>query len=148
MKTLIVFDTKYGTTKYAAELIGEGLNSSGETDVTITNVKDIEINSDITYDLIVIGSPTHAGSHTQVVRKFINNLKDSKLKGKSFATFDTNMGKIFGTAVNKIENQLLKVLPELTIKSPGLPVRVKGFKGPIEADYISKCKEFGKNLNT
>lgn len=147
MKVLIIYDTKYGTTKKAAELIGEGLNSAGETDVTITNVSDVEINSDITYDLIVIGSPTHAGSHTQEVRKFITNLKDSKLKGKSFASFDTNLGKIFGTAAKKIENHLLKVLPDLTLKSPGLAVRVKGFKGPIVADWIPKCKEFGKNLN-
>lgn len=147
MKTLIVYDTKWGTTKKAAELIGEGLNSSGETDVTITNVSDIEINIDITYDLIVIGSPTHAGSHTQAVRKFISSLKDSKLKGKTFASFDTNIGKTFGTAVKRIENQLLKVLPDLTFKSPGLPVRVKGFKGPIVDEHIPKCKEFGKNLN-
>ena len=147
MKTLIVFDTKWGTTKKAAELIGEGLNSAGESDVTITNVRDIEVNSDITYDLIVIGSPTHAGSQTQVVRKFISKLKDSKLKGKSFASFDTNIGKIFGTAAKSIENQLLKVLPDLTIKSPGLPVRVKGFKGHIVDEHILKCKEYGKNLN-
>ena len=99
MKVLIAYDTKHGNTKKVAELIGEGINTKEGNEVTINNVKEIDVTNDVSYDLILIGSPNHIGSHTKTVKKFITSLADSTLKGSSFAVFDTYMGKDFEKAI-------------------------------------------------
>jgi flavodoxin len=146
MKALIVYDSKYGNTKKAAELIGEGLESAENNVITIENVKEIDINKDMTYDLIVIGSPNHAGRHTKNVKKFIEALPNSSLKGEAFAVFDTYMRKDIGKAVKKMEKQVNELMPNLNKVSPGLSIKVGGMKGPIVDEDIPKCKEFGIKL--
>lgn len=146
MKILVVYDTKHGNTKRVAELIGDGLESAGENVITIENVKEIDLNKETTYDLILIGSPNHVGSHTKNIKKLIKNLPNSPLKGKSFAVFDTYMGKDFEKAVKKMEKQITELIPNLNKASPGLSIRVGGMKGPIVDEDLPKCKEFGIKL--
>jgi len=146
MKIFVVYDTKHGNTKRVAELIGDGLESAGENVITIENVKEIDLNKETTYDLILIGSPNHVGSHTKNIKKLIKNLPNSPLKGKSFAVFDTYMGKDFEKAVKKMEKQITELIPNLNKVSPGLSIRVGGMKGPIVDEDLPKCKEFGIKL--
>ncbi|MFX0136994.1 MAG: flavodoxin family protein [Candidatus Hodarchaeota archaeon] len=146
MKVLIVYDTKYGNTKKVAELIGDGLKSVEENFISIENVKEVNLNKDETYDLMLFGSPNHIGAHTANVKKFIKNLPKASLKGKSFAVFDTYMGKDFEKAVKKMEKQINKVMPNLNKLSPGLSIKVGGMKGPIVDEDLPKCKEFGIKL--
>ncbi|MFW9877853.1 MAG: flavodoxin family protein [Candidatus Thorarchaeota archaeon] len=146
MKALIVYDTKYGNTKKVAELIGEGLKIIEENEVIIENVKEIDLNKDKVYDLILIGSPNHMGSHTESVRKFIKRLPKGSLKGKSFAVFDTYISKDYEKAVKKMEKQINKVIPNLNKAISGLSIKVGGMKGPIVEEDLSKCKEFGIKL--
>lgn len=146
MNVLIIYDTKYGNTKKVAELIGDGLKSVEENVITVENVKEIDLNKDETYDLILFGSPNHIGSYTANVKKFIKNLPKASLKGKSFAVFDTYMGKDFEKAVKKMEKQINKVMPNLNKVSPGLSIKVGGMKGPIVDEDLPKCKEFGIKL--
>jgi flavodoxin len=146
MKVLIVYDTKYGNTKKVAELIGDGLKSVEDNVISIENVKEIDLNKDETYDLMLFGSPNHMGAHTTNVKKFIKNLPKASLKGKSFAVFDTYIGKDFEKAVKKMEKQINKVMPNLNKVSPGLSIKVGGMKGPIVDEDLAKCKEFGIKL--
>ena len=146
MKVLIAYDTKHGNTKKVAELIGEGINTKEGNEVTINNVKEIDVTNDISYDLILIGSPNHIGSHTKTVKKFITSLADSPLKGSSFAVFDTYMGKDFEKAIRKMENQVSESQPDLNKASKGLSIKVDGMKGPIADEDLPKCKEFGVKL--
>ncbi|MFW9829390.1 MAG: hypothetical protein ACFFEY_17585, partial [Candidatus Thorarchaeota archaeon] len=48
--------------------------------------------------------------------------------------------------LDKIEEQLSKMMPDLTKASPGLSIKVEGMKGPIVNEDLSKCKDFGINL--
>ncbi|MFX1554428.1 MAG: flavodoxin family protein [Promethearchaeota archaeon] len=146
MKALIIYDTKYGNTKKVAELIGDGLKIVEENVITVENVKEVDLNKDETYDLILFGSPNHMGAHTTNVKKFIKNLSKASVKGKSFAVFDTYMGKDFEKAVKKMEKQINKVMPNLNKLSPGLSIKVGGMKGPIVNEDLPKCKEFGIKL--
>ena len=146
MKILIVYDTKHGNTKKVAELIGEGLESAEENVITIENVKEIDLNKDEIYDLILVGSPNHVGSHTKSVKKFIKGLPNASLKGKSFAVFDTYMSKDYEKAVKKMEKQINEVMPNLNKASSGLSIKVGGMKGPIVEEDLPKCKEFGVTL--
>jgi len=146
MKALIVYDTKHGNTKKVAELIGEGLKTIEENEVTIENVKEIDLNKDKIYDLILVGSPNHVGRHTKSVKKFIKGLPNALLKGKSFAVFDTYMSKDYEKAVKKMEKQINEVMPNLNKASSGLSIKVGGMKGPIVEEDLQKCKEFGITL--
>ena len=135
-----------GNTKQVAELIGEGINTKEGNEVTIDNVKEIDVTNDITYDLILIGSPNHAKNHTKSVKKFITSLADSPLKGSSFAAFDTYMGDQVDLVVTTIENQVSESQPDLKKASQGLSIKVTGMKGPIADEDLPKCKEFGIKL--
>ncbi len=75
MKTLIIYQSKYGSTKQYAEWI----NQAVESDITdIDNVFRFHLNN---YDIIVLGTYLHA-SHIKM-RKFIikewNELKNKKI---------------------------------------------------------------------
>ena len=148
MKVLIVFDTKHGNTQQVAELIADGINSVEGNETEVVNVKDFDLGENKTYDLILIGSPNHVGSHVKSIKKFIKNLSSANVKASSFAAFDTYMSKDFEKAVKKMEKQISENLPDSTMALPGLSIKVGGMKGPIVEEDLSKCKEFGIKLAT
>jgi len=146
MKVLIVFDTKHGNTQQVADLIADGINSVEGNETEVMNVKDFELSENKTYDLILIGSPNHMGSHVKSIKKFIKNLSSVSVKASSFAAFDTYMSKDFEKAVKKMEKQISENLPNSTKALPGLSIKVGGMKGPIVEEDLSKCKEYGIRL--
>ncbi|UCC19928.1 MAG: flavodoxin family protein [Promethearchaeota archaeon] len=156
MKVLIVYDTKYGNTEKVAQLIGEGIASAKGNEVIVTNVKDVNLKKEDSYDLILIGSPVHFGKHVGSVKKFINKLPKSKLKIKAYSVFNTYMGGDSETTevgvcsytkmLEKIEEQLSKIMPDLTKASSGLSIKVEGMKGPIVNEDLPNCKDFGIKL--
>ncbi|MFW9972219.1 MAG: flavodoxin family protein [Candidatus Odinarchaeota archaeon] len=146
MKVLIAYDTKYGNTKRVGELIAEGINTVDGNEVIIENVKDVNLNKEETYDLILIGSPNHMGSHVGSVKKFIKTLSKATLKVGSYAAFDTYMAKDFEKVVKKIEKQVNSTMPDLKKAFPGLSIQVSGMKGPIVEEDLEKCKDFGIGL--
>lgn len=127
-------------------MIAEGIKTGEGNEVTVENVKNIDLNREDTYDIIIIGAPNHVGRHTKPVKKFINGLTNAALKGKSYAVFDTYMSKDYQKAVKKMEKQISEVMPDLTKASPGLSIKVGGMKGPIVEEDLPKCKEFGQKL--
>ncbi|MFX0026831.1 MAG: flavodoxin family protein [Candidatus Hermodarchaeota archaeon] len=146
MKVLVTYDTKYGNTKKVAELIADGINTIAGNETVINHIDDIDTNKDETYDLLLIGSPNHMGSHTKIVKKFIKKLAGAPLKGNSFAVFDTYLGKDFEKASKKMEKQISETMPDLNKASPGLSIKVTGMKGPILEEDLPKCREFGIKL--
>ena len=146
MNVLIVFDTKHGNTQKVAELIADGINSVEGNEIEVLNVNDFDLNEGKTYDLLIIGSPNHVGSHVKSIKKFIKNLSSANVKASSFAAFDTYMSKDFEKAVKKMEKQISENLPNSTMALPGLSIKVGGMKGPIVEEDLSKCKEFGIKL--
>ncbi|MFX1378546.1 MAG: flavodoxin family protein [Promethearchaeota archaeon] len=146
MKVLIVYYTKYGNTEKVANLISEGITSTEGNEVIVTNVKDVKLKKDDSYDLILIGSPAHFGTHVGAVKKFINKLPNAQLKAKTYAVFDTYIPVDFEKAVKKMEKQISEKMPDLPKVSPGLSIKVDGMKGPITNEDLPKCKEFGIKL--
>ncbi|MFW9950000.1 MAG: flavodoxin family protein [Candidatus Thorarchaeota archaeon] len=151
MKVLIVYYTKYGNTEKVAKLIADGINSTEENVVIVNNVKDVKLKKDDSYDLILIGSPVHFGSHVGSVKKFINKLPKTQLKVKVYALFDTYMAGDSETAeegvchytrmLEKMEKQISERMPELKRLNSGLSM-----KGPIANEDLPKCREFGIEL--
>lgn len=62
MNIFIVYDSKYGNTKLAAEKILEGIKETEIFEVAISHIKDIDPQKLADYDVIIIGSPNHMGA--------------------------------------------------------------------------------------
>jgi flavodoxin len=112
MKTLVVYYTRTGNTKFMAETIAAELGADIEEVIDMKNrqgklaflpagrdamkAKETEIaqtkRSIADYDLIIIGQPVWAGSPTPAIRTYLNK---SNLSGKKVALFfsDSNLGQ-------------------------------------------------------
>ena len=145
-KVLIVFESRYGNTKRAAESIAEGIKENNEIEVSLRELKDVDLKEIPFYDAILIGSPNHVGGPTRGVRSFIDKLGELKLEGRKYAVFDTYMGGDFEKAIKKMEKQINEKAPGLKRVVAGLSIKVKGIRGPILEDELPKCREFGKNI--
>lgn len=148
MKVLIVYETKYGNTKKAAETIGEVIKEAGN-EITVVKVDAVEMDTIKDYGAIVIGSPTYASSQARSIKKFISSLSveaDTKI-----VVFDTHTGDgkstggVMRRAVKKMEKQIQKN-PNLKKIMNGLQVAVKGIKGPLIEGELEKCKVFAKEI--
>lgn len=74
MKTLVIYDTKYGSTKEIAQAIGAGLEGQ------VSWVKEIrEVNN---YDLVVLGCPIYAGRLLPGMIDFLEREKENLVKGR------------------------------------------------------------------
>jgi flavorubredoxin len=144
---LIVYETKFGNTKQAAETIAEGIKEGERIEAEVINVNEVDYSKVQDFDAIIIGSPTWAGNCTDNIKNFITELAGLSLNEKFYAVFDTNSGiPLLSKAVKKMEKRIGKQLPNLKRILPGLPIRVKGTKGPIVEGELPKCQNFGKEI--
>jgi len=147
-KVIVVYESKYGNTKLVAETIVEGMKEVSGIETVLSELKDIDLNQPVNFDVILVGSPNHMGSATRSIRKFIDNLGKLNLEGKYAAVFDTYLSGDFEKAVKKMEKQMSERVPELKLAAPGLSIRVEGMRGPIDEGELPKCKEFGVKIAT
>ena len=145
-KVIVVYDSKYGNTKLAAETIAEGMREVEGTETVVSRVKEVDLSRIPDYDVILVGSPNHIGGPTWGIKRFIGRLGKLPLEGKMFAVFDTYLGKEFGKAVKKMESRISEKIPGLKMAAPGLSIRVEGMKGPIPEGELPKCEEFGNKI--
>lgn len=153
MKTYIIYDSLYGNTKKIAEAIGQ--NISGE--VKIVPVKDVKQSALAQVNLLIVGSPTHAGRPTENIKKFLQNIPNDLIKDKYIAAFDTRasssgqgwfvkmMINFLGFAAIHIQKKLLQKGGVAIIEPTGF--MVKGKEGPLEDKELAKAKEWGRELN-
>ena len=112
MKTLVIYYTRTGNTKFIAETIAAKLGADIEEVIDLKNRqgklsfmpagrdamrgKETQIaetkRTPTDYDLIIIGQPVWAGSPTPAIRTYVNK---NDLSGKKVAIFfsDINLGK-------------------------------------------------------
>ena len=148
MKIFVVYDTKYGNTKLAAEAILEGIRDVDGVETSIGYVKEIDVGKMTDYDAVVLGAPNHMGRPSQTMKKFVGRLVEAGLKTKNVAVFGTYSGNERNPdrAVKKLEKMVQKKLPNLKLISPSLSVRVHGIPGPVVEGELPKCIEFGKKV--
>jgi len=141
-KVIVIYESKFGNTKRAAETIIEGVKEAG-VEAALSELKEVDLNQLASFDAVLVGSPTHMGGATRGIRKFIDKLGKLNLEGKMVAFFDCHASPEPGKAVGKMEKQLGEKAPGLKLASPGLSLRVEGMRGPISEGELPKCKEFG-----
>jgi flavorubredoxin len=147
MKIFILYDSKYGNTKIAAENILEGIKIEG-IEAEIGNVKEVNYQSIVIYDALILGAPNHMPGPSRIMKKFVAKLAELDLKAKKVAIFGTYSGRMRSSdrAVKKLEKIVEKTLPELKLLFPSISIRVKGVTGPIVEGELAKCKEFGRSI--
>ncbi len=147
VKVFVFYDSKYDNTKLCGEKVAEGLRVGG-AEVDLGYVKEVSPEHALDYDSIVLGAPNHMGRPSQTMKKFVNRLSELGLKGKKVAVFGTYSGKVRSRdrAVRKLEGLVLEKLPNLTLVSSSLSVRVKGVSGPVVEGELPRCVDFGKTL--
>jgi flavorubredoxin len=147
VKVFVVYDTKYGNTKLAAESILEGMKAE-EVETAIGYVKEVDAKKIADYDAIVLGEPNHMDRPSRTMKKFVDRLAELDLKAKNAAVFGTYAGRIrtVDRAVKKLEKMVKKKLPNLNLTSPGLSIRVNGIPGPLAEGELPKCVDFGKKI--
>lgn len=148
VKVFVVYDSKYGNTKQAAESIVEGIEAVTGIETAVGYAKDIDPAKLAAYDAIVIGAPNHMGRPSRTMRKFVDRLTELNMKGKDVVVFGTYAGKerAVDRAEKKLETIVKNKLPNLNLISPGLSVRVNGITGPIVEGELPKCVDFGKKI--
>jgi flavorubredoxin len=144
----VVYDSKYGNTKLAAEGISEGLKEAEGIEVLINYVKDVTVGKLVEADMLVFGTPNHMARPSRTMTKFVGSQTGQSLKAKSVAVFGTYSGRVraLDRAVRKMERIVEKNFPKMKLVSPSLSVRVYGVTGPLVEGEMLKCKKYGRTI--
>jgi len=137
MKTLIVYDSVHGNTEKIARAIGDAI--AGE--VEVHHAGEVNISELDTFDLIIVGSPTHGGRPTPAVREFLKNAPAPAIKGTNVAAFDTRLPakwvRIFGYAAGRIGDSLKRKGGNLVV--PPEPFFVEATEGPLKEGELKRA---------
>ena len=144
MKTLVVYDSVHGNTEKIAQAIGEAI--AGEVEVLrLGEVNPSELG---TFDLLIIGSPTHGGRPTPAMQDFLGKVQALALEGVNLAAFDTRLSKrwvgIFGYAAGRIAGSLKGKGVSLIGSPEGF--FVKGTEGPLKEGEVERAAAWAKEI--
>ncbi len=147
-KALVLFFTKTGHTRRAAEEVAAGLESAGIS-TTVKGFAETDPDEIKGFNLLAVGSPTHAGKPARKVRGFMKSLPKKSLKGKRVAAF-TSYGGMRGQHTIKVFKKLLKkkgarsIVPGVAVKA-GAPLSL--WRGPdIGEEDLARLSDLGKAL--
>jgi flavodoxin I len=140
MKTIIVYDSKFGNTEKIAGAIGEAM--TGEIKVLRVG----EADPSESFDLLIVGSPTHGGRPTPAIKDFIKQVP--ALNGAPVAAFDTRVtsvfAKLFGYAAGRIGKPFEKKGGKLV--KPPQAFYVKGTEGPLKEGELERAARWAEEL--
>jgi flavodoxin len=144
MKTLIVYDSRFGNTEKIAMAIGKAL--SGE--VKVVRSKEVNFDEIHSIDLLIAGSPTWGGRPSTEMREFLNRIPKNALNNIKVASFDTRdtsmLTKVFGKAAPRIAACLKNKGGNLVAPSEGFIV--KGLRGPLEEGEVERATQWAKRI--
>lgn len=108
MKTIVLYDTRFGNTERIAKSLETGLKEAADIqDVVCINAKDVLIASLKEYDLVCVGAPTEGFTASKSIKKFLAKLKGIELVGKYGFAFDTKLdSRLSGSSAKFIEKEL------------------------------------------
>ena len=151
MKTLVIYYTRTGNTKFAAETIAAELGADLEEVIDLKNRqgrlafmsngrdamqgKETQIGpttrNPIDYDLIIIGQPIWAGNPTPAIRTYVNK---NDLSGKKVALFFSDAG--LGQTIEKIK----ALMPKATLLGEiVLPAKSFENKDEVKKKIVEWC---------
>ena len=91
MKTLVLYDSKYGNTKIVAAAIGDAIGQAVPGEVDVLHVGEVAASEIGPVDLFILGSPTHGAMPSEAVQTCLAAMGPPKHEGARAATFDTRL---------------------------------------------------------
>lgn len=154
MKTLILFESFFGTTEKIARAIGMAL---GVSDTDIVRVSDVKPGQLAGVELLILGTPTRAFQASPDTKAFLKSLPSKSLTGKKVAAFDTRaemtektpgflkfMVKLFGYAAEPINKQLVKK-GGIQAQSPAGFIVLES-EGPLKEGELERAADWAKSI--
>jgi flavodoxin len=139
MRTLVVYDSRYGNTEQVAQAIGEAI------DAQVLQVADVNPEDLKKSDLLIVGTPTHGGFPSEGIDGLLKASPD--LKGVDAAVFDTRTTRtIFGYAAPKVAKRLDK--GGATILAPPEGFFVMGKKGPLKDGELERAAGWARGITS
>ena len=152
MKALIIYHSKTGHTKAAADNISRGLAEKG-VDVTIEEAAKSDPAKAGYYDILLVGSPTYATTRykgaAKPVERFMDAMKPDALSGRLAGGFSVCAASGAEKIVAAIEKKLASFGAKVV--SPGQAVRAGAilslYQGPdASPEDSAKCVELGRRV--
>jgi flavodoxin len=151
MKALIIYHTNTGHTRRAADDVAKGLEAHG-VNVTIQAARELPRWDVADQDIIVVGSPCHAGSVSiragvsGPILSALKKLNVGSLKGKIAGAFSVNSAYGGQKTVDAIEKRLqaagARTPQQGVVIRAGVPLSL--FKGPVASKKSrNQLREFG-----
>ena len=152
MKALIVYHTKTGHTRDAADDVARGLAARGvECDVKpAAEATGAGMGG---YDVVLVGTPTYGQRRYQKpaksVERFLASLGPRGLEGKTAGAFAVNAGygadKLIAAMESDLERLGAKVVTGGPAVKAGAPLSL--WKGPdASAADAGRCEDFGRRV--
>lgn len=141
MKVHIIYHTRYGNNELIVQDIMNALAAQGHqisTTSALSKGKDISGS-----DLYVFSCPIHGRKPARAMRKFIKRMEVKQEDHGEYACVITHAGAP-GNGLEKLEAAL--DLKGLTRKIPGISIKVKKPKGPLEEGYKLKANMVVKGV--
>ena len=146
MKALIVYDSVYGNTEKIARAIAEAITPSDE--VEVLRAGEANPSELASTDLLIVGSPTHAGRPTPAIQALLNKVPKLSLQGINVAAFDTRIPTklvgVFGYAAGRIAGNLKR--KGGTLIAPPEGFFVTGSKGPLKEGELDRAAGWAKGI--
>lgn len=131
MNAVVIYDSRYGNTEMIARVIGMVLGA------TVCHVDLVQPNDLSGSDLLVLGSPTHGGFHSEKIEAL---LKDTDtLDECKTMVFDTRTKRtLFGYAAPKMAKKLSRKGAVLVVPPEGF--YVMGVEGPLNEGEMERAE--------
>jgi flavodoxin len=149
LTVVIVYDTVYGNTAKIAEAMFEGFG--GNQSSLIRKAQDASADDLAAFDLLIVGSPTHAGTFIEPVKNFLAGIPAGALLKVKAAAFDTSYDiqtqgaflrfimNTFGYAAPKIGKKLSEMGAAVLATETFI---VLDTEGPLQEGEEKRAKEW------
>jgi flavodoxin I len=144
MKTVVVYDSLYGNTEKIAKAIADAI--TGE--VGVLRAGEVSSSELKTVDLLIVGSPTHAGRPSRPMQELLKGIPAGALEGVKVAAFDTRLTRrwvgIFGYAAGRIAGSLKRDGAALIVSPEGF--FVEGTEGPLREGEVERAAHWAQEI--
>jgi len=154
LKSLVIYDSKFGNTEKVARAIGEAVTPSGEVEVLRAGEANPSELAPI--DFLIVGSPTHAGRATRATKEFLKKIPPNALKNVRVTSFDTRFSakdkgigvrillRVLGYAAGRIANRLERKGGHLAAEPEGFIV--EDSEGPLKQGELERAANWAKGI--
>jgi flavodoxin len=152
MNILIVYDSLFGNTEIIARQIAQGFKNQ---QVRLVHAKEATAKDVEALDLLVAGSPTHAGKPSAGINDFFSRLPSGALKNIKAAAFDTGIPaagqKTFLRVVIKLMGYAAKHIAASLRKSGAVVLAAETFfvldkEGPLKQGETERSMQWAARL--